>query len=54
MPLTRYQRVITDPGDIPVDKLRALFLELLQRLDLQIVEEATPDYCVYEIVQAGE
>lgn len=54
MPLSHYQRVISDPEDIPVEQLRRLFLELLQRLDLQIIEEATPDYCSYEIVRAGE
>lgn len=51
MGLNAYQSIVTDPEDIPVEKLRGLFIELLRLLALQIVQEATPDYCVYEIVK---
>lgn len=47
--LRAYQSIVTDPDDVPVEKLRTLFLELLDRLNLQVIREATPDYVVYEI-----
>jgi hypothetical protein len=49
--LPAYQSIVTDPNDIPVEQLRGLFLELLRQLNLQLVQEATPDYCVYEITK---
>lgn len=37
------ERVITDKTEVPLDELRNLFLDLLDRLDLELVEETAPD-----------
>lgn len=48
-PLSAYQTVVTDPSDIPAEKLCVLLLWLLDHLDLELIREATPDYTAFEI-----
>lgn len=49
-----YRSVVTDAAQIPDAALRALFLELLDRLSIQVVQEATPDYCVFKLTSKIE
>ena len=35
--------------EVPDNRLRDVLKELLDRLDLEIIEEATPDYVAYEL-----
>jgi len=41
------QKVSID--DVPSDKLGEILAALLERLNLEIVEESTPDYTVYTL-----
>jgi hypothetical protein len=45
---------VIDLDDVPNDKLRNILGLLLDHLNLQIVEEATPDYTVYELEEKSD
>lgn len=52
--LTSYQRVVPATESIPADQLNRLFMELLERLDLCVVVEETPDYVGYSLEKKAE
>lgn len=47
-PLDPFQSIV-GIDDVPDEQLRGVIHAILQHLDLEIVEEATPDYTVYEV-----
>lgn len=51
MALNPYQSIV-GLDDIPDEKLRDVVHAILQHLELEIVEESTPDYTVYEVRKA--
>ncbi len=48
MDLNAHQSIV-DLDDVPPEKLRDVVHAILEHLDLQIVEESTPDYTVYSV-----
>jgi len=47
-PINGWQQIV-EMSDVPQDKLPDILHAILNHLGLEIVEESTPDYTVYEV-----